>query len=96
MSHLTTHSSQDPEHNVTLEQLRQLASTTSQHKLLNTELTMAESVWEKKFSKRGGPLFQALDSVLNSLHVERQAGHGGTFVGNCAQVRNPSHSTGAL
>ena len=36
----------------------------------------------EKFRHKDGPFFQSLDCALATLHVERQAYHGGTFVGN--------------
>ena len=36
----------------------------------------------KKFDRMDGPFFKSLDQSLAKLNVERQAYHGGTFVGN--------------
>ncbi len=36
----------------------------------------------EKFKYKDGPFFQSLDCALAKLHVEWQAYHGGTFVGN--------------
>ena len=43
------------------------------------EALLADKV---KFKKEDGPFFRSLDLALATLHVERQAYHGGTFVGN--------------
>ena len=99
----------DPEHNVTLQQLRQLQSTANEeltvvvidminqlHQQIraskydrNTILISTEyrdcrgrGVLGEKFKKTDGPFFRTLECTLASLHVERQAYHGGTFVGN--------------
>lgn len=36
----------------------------------------------EKFQPKDGPFYRTLDPALAQLHVERQAYHGGTFVGN--------------
>ena len=36
----------------------------------------------KKFKPVDGPFFMSLDNTLAQLHFQRQAYHGGTFVGN--------------
>ena len=41
-----------------------------------------EAALTKKFKKLDGPFFQVLEVALNTLHVQRQAYQGGTFVGN--------------
>ena len=46
------------------------------------EITRINQVLGEKFQQKDGPFFRSLDSALAKLHVERQAYHGGTFVGN--------------
>ena len=36
----------------------------------------------EKFKHNDGPFYRSLEATLSHLHVERQAYHGGTFVGN--------------
>ena len=48
----------------------------------NTEIAEVERVLGEKFKKTDGPFFRTLECTLASLHVERHAYHGGTFVGN--------------
>ena len=45
----------------------------------------------EKFRHKDGPFFQSLDRALAQLHVERQAYHGGTFVGNHVHKLVNSH-----
>lgn len=48
----------------------------------SNEITRINQVLGEKFRHKDGPFFQSLDHALAKLHVERQAYHGGTFVGN--------------
>ena len=41
-----------------------------------------EQVLAEKFKKKDGPFFRTLEASMQSLHVQRQAYHGATFVGN--------------
>ena len=47
-----------------------------------SEMTSVEEVVAEKFKGSDGPFFCSLEGALKKLHVERQAYHGGTFVGN--------------
>lgn len=46
------------------------------------EIGTVEAFLAKKFKPRDGPHFQSLSRSLDRLHVQRQAYHGGSFVGN--------------
>lgn len=46
------------------------------------EINKQKAVINKGFSKEDGVFVQALDAALSSFNVERQAYHGGSFVGN--------------
>ena len=35
-----------------------------------------------KFKREDGPFFACLDKILSLMYIQRQAYHGGTFVGN--------------
>lgn len=37
---------------------------------------------KKKFNRKEGPFIKQLERTLQSMHVQRQAYQGGTFVGN--------------
>ena len=52
------------------------------HVLLQTQDIHKAEETLKKISCKDGPFSQCLTTTLNSLHVERQAYHGATFVGN--------------
>ena len=41
-----------------------------------------KAVISKKFSLKEGPFIAGLERTLQELHVQRQAYHGATFVGN--------------
>ena len=41
-----------------------------------------DKVVVKKFPRGDGPFVKSLDSVLSSIHVQRQAYYSGTFIGN--------------
>lgn len=46
------------------------------------EINSVEAQLKKKFNPRDGPHFSSLSKTLDTLHVQRQAYHGGSFVGN--------------
>ena len=48
----------------------------------SSDITRINQVLGEKFQHKDGPFFRSLDSALAKLHVERQAYHGGTLVGN--------------
>ncbi len=50
--------------------------------LQNAAIEETKKVLEEKFKQKDGPFYRTLDPALAQLHVERQAYHGGTFVGN--------------
>ena len=45
-------------------------------------ITRVEAMLAAKFRSADGPFFRSLEKALTALHVERQAYHGGTFVGS--------------
>ena len=46
------------------------------------EIKKQQTVLRKGFDKDDGVFVRSLDEALKSFHVERQAYHGGSFVGN--------------
>ncbi len=46
------------------------------------EIDVLEKTVSKKFNRKDGPFYKALDKSLNAMYVQRQAYQGGTFVGN--------------
>lgn len=46
------------------------------------EIKLTEAFLSKKFKPRDGPYYQSLVRSLDQLCVQRQAYHGGSFVGN--------------
>ena len=46
------------------------------------EIDEVEATLKKKFKPRDGPYFRSLSKSLDKLYVQRQAYHGGSFVGN--------------
>ncbi len=52
------------------------------HNLLQNAAIEETKVLEEKFKQKDGPVYRTLDPALAQLHVERQAYHGGIFVGN--------------
>ena len=41
-----------------------------------------EQLLAQMFNRKDGPFFKSLEASLQQLHVQRQAYHGNTFVGN--------------
>ncbi len=50
--------------------------------LQDAAIAETSKVLEEKYQPKDGPFYRTLDPALAQLHVERQAYHGGTFVGN--------------
>ena len=48
----------------------------------SSEVSQLERTLQKKFTPSDGPHFGSLDESLKELNIQRQAYHGGTFVGN--------------
>lgn len=46
------------------------------------EIESTEAFLKKKFKPAHGPFFSSLSKSLDTLHVQRQAYHGGSFIGN--------------
>ena len=46
------------------------------------EISQLDKSVQKKFTPCDGPHFRSLEDSLKELNVERQAYHGGTFIGN--------------
>ena len=47
-----------------------------------SEICLMKTTVAKKFEPKHGPFFQCLSRSLVELNIDRQAYHGGTFVGN--------------
>ena len=45
-------------------------------------MTQVEAVVGERFKGSDGPFFRSLEGALKVLNIQRQAYHGGTFVGN--------------
>ena len=48
----------------------------------SSEISQLEKTLQKKFTPDEGPHIRSLEESLKELNVQRQAYHGGTFVGN--------------
>lgn len=47
---------------------------------------------EEGFPLEDGPFVRALDAALDSMHIQRQAYYGGTFIGNHAHKCLPGNT----
>ena len=45
-------------------------------------MATSEDEISQYFKKKDGPFFKSLEASMTTLHVQRQAFHGATFVGN--------------
>uniref|UniRef100_A0A1X7V868 Uncharacterized protein n=1 Tax=Amphimedon queenslandica TaxID=400682 RepID=A0A1X7V868_AMPQE len=73
----------DPMQNTTVQSTSQYMYE-SQKRIAEIDKLMhqKETVIEKGFDKEDGVFVRALDAALSSFNVERQAYHGGSFIGN--------------
>ena len=47
-----------------------------------SEMVSVKAIIAKKYEAKHGPFYQCLSRALVKLNIDRQAYHGGTFVGN--------------
>jgi hypothetical protein len=76
-------SQSDPQHNLQVQEIGKLIHNNTQRVLaIEQQINQKKCLVKKGFDREDGIFVKSLDNALSKFNVERQAYHGGSFIGN--------------